>query len=390
MGSLIMELLDATIALAVTLAALATAVTVIMEIIVRVLGLKSKGQIDLFRMIFDRSFKNRFRGNTSDYDFVTTILGNPLTAWTATADPAANENSAGAERNVLKDTTFSDVFGAKSLCVYDWVSTEHVFRQLLTLPGVVNDSRDQLVRNLREFNVEYNQLCAAAKTRFKNNSHNWSVFIGLMLALVMNVNALRIYEAFMANPALTATMMAQMDNLVEQSETARARLEAAAESGDTEGLEEIKQRLALLQSQLSGLEDMGIPIGWSYAPHCHLVDALSGSDSACVPEPGAPAASQASGGAASALAAVIASLITGLLIGLGAPFWFDLAKRLAQIRSMFKGGAGADSYDGETPVSGSADYEQKSEKLITKLVDEALASGKVVATRKLLTTQGEI
>jgi hypothetical protein len=43
-----MELLDATIALAVTLAALATAVTVIMEIFVR-------------------------------------IIGNPLTAWTATA-----------------------------------------------------------------------------------------------------------------------------------------------------------------------------------------------------------------------------------------------------------------------------------------------------------------
>jgi len=384
-----MELLDATIALAVTLAALATAVTVIMEIVFRVFGLKSKGQIELFRVIFDRSFKNRFRGNASDYDFVTTIICNPLTAWTATADPVANDKSASPQRNVLKDPTFGDVFGAKSLCVYDWVSTEHVFRQLLTLPGVINDSRDQLLRNLREFNTEYNQLCAAAKTRFKNNSHNWSVFIGLMLALVMNVNALRIYEAFMANPALTATMVAQMDNLVEQSEKARARLEAAADSGDTNGLEEINQRLELLQTQLSGLEDIGIPIGWSYAPHCHLVDAKPGSDSACVPEPGAPATSQTSGSFAGSLAAVIATLITGLLIGLGAPFWFDLAKRLAQIRSMFKGSVGADSYDGETPVSGSVDYEQKSEKLITRLVDEALDAGKVVATRKLFTTRGE-
>jgi hypothetical protein len=42
-----MELLDATIALAVTLAALATSVTVIKEIVVRVFGLKSKGQIEL-------------------------------------------------------------------------------------------------------------------------------------------------------------------------------------------------------------------------------------------------------------------------------------------------------------------------------------------------------
>ncbi len=43
-----MELLDATIALAVTLAALATSVTMIMEIVVRVFGLKSKGWIELF------------------------------------------------------------------------------------------------------------------------------------------------------------------------------------------------------------------------------------------------------------------------------------------------------------------------------------------------------
>jgi hypothetical protein len=42
-----MELLDVTIALAVTLAALATSVTVIMEIVIRVFGLKSKGRIEL-------------------------------------------------------------------------------------------------------------------------------------------------------------------------------------------------------------------------------------------------------------------------------------------------------------------------------------------------------
>ena len=110
-----MELLDATIALAVTLAALATVVTVIMEIVFRLFGLKSKGQIELFKQIFDRSFKDRFNGNASDYKFVTTILGNPLTTWTASADPVANAKSASAERNVLKDTTFGDVFGAKSL-----------------------------------------------------------------------------------------------------------------------------------------------------------------------------------------------------------------------------------------------------------------------------------
>jgi len=382
-----MELLDATIALAVTLAALATTVTVIMEIVVRVFGLKSKNQIELFKAIFDRSFKNRFKGNVSDFKFVTSILGNPLSTWSASAAPDDRNKPSGTNRSVLSKPTYRDVFGAKSLCVYDWVSTEHVFRHLLALPGVTDDRRSQLVCNLKEFNVEYNQLCAAAKTRFKTNLHTWSVLTGVMLALVLNINALRIFEAYMTNPALTAVMVAEMDDLIEQSEKAQAQLEAVLKDSDPGGLEKIDQRLELLQTQFGGLTGMGIPIGWDYSPHCNL-------GKSCTPEPGmldGAATAPGAGGIIDALASIIASLITGLLIGLGAPFWFDLAKRLAQVRSMVKGKVGSeDTYDGETPISDTADYEDKTDKLITKLVDEAVASGKVVATRKLLATRREI
>lgn len=44
------------------------------------------------------------------------------------------------------------------------------------------------------------------------------------------------------------------------------------------------------------------------------------------------------------------AILTGLLIGLGAPFWFDVAKRLARVRKAFGGeGSAEERLSGEDP-----------------------------------------
>lgn len=73
-----MVLLDAALALVVTLAALATSVTVLMEIWVRFFGLKSKTQIELFSKIFDDAVYKKFPGELSKKDFLRKVLSNPL------------------------------------------------------------------------------------------------------------------------------------------------------------------------------------------------------------------------------------------------------------------------------------------------------------------------
>jgi hypothetical protein len=259
-----------------------------------------------------------------------------------------------------------------------------------------------LVQKLKEFDVEYNQLCAAARTQFKNNRHTWSVLIGLMLALVLNVNALRIFEAFLANPALTAATVAKMDNLAEQSRMAEEKYAQAIENTNAEGIDEVNKSIAELQRQLGELQTTGIPIGWGYTPHCHLADTLTGIfsktdspvSSSCLPEPGVSgkeAQARSADGFVSGMASLITSLLTGLLIGLGAPFWFDLAKRLSEVRSSFRGKVGGENtYNGETPQTGSPEDEDKTDKLINKLVEEALGSGKIVRTGKPLTPGREV
>jgi hypothetical protein len=84
---------------------------------------------------------------------------------------------------------------------------------------------------------------------------------------------------------------------------------------------------------------------------------------------------------------------TGALIGLGAPFWFDVARRLAEVRSFFGGkGGGEAAYNGET-VGAAQPGRTKSEKaeaLINRVVDEALAENPVTGARRLLVERSDV
>lgn len=395
-----MELLDAAIALAVTLAALATTVTIIMELVVRVFGLKSKGQIELFMKIYETSFTPLFKGDAKASDFVKKILDNPLRDDSTQPKwmKSIKEDAAGKSATSIG---LLSMFGTKSLRVYDWVSTEHVFRRILELDGVKSDSHTELVRKLKEFNLKYNEMCGAASAQFKNNRQSWSVLIGVFLALVINVNGLRIFETFLEKPELAAAMVAEMDDLVKESEAAKESLDKVLAEKGEEDIEDFNERLEIMNTQLAGLQGKGIPIGWSYAPHCHLVDwwfsrgleagdpvpATKCSEGQAVSENADP--TTAKSGPGGLAAAIFIIFVTGLLIGLGAPFWFDLAKRLAQVRSMFRGkGTSEEMYSGETPKAGGLDDEEKTNKLINKVVSEALAKG--VTSRRLFVERREI
>ena len=83
---------------------------------------------------------------------------------------------------------------------------------------------------------------------------------------------------------------------------------------------------------------------------------------------------------------------TGLLIGMGAPFWFDLAVRLSQVRSMLRGKpATGESYDGASPPPSEDDGgEDKALPLIKRVVDEAISAAVESHPRKLLVEKREI
>lgn len=67
---------------------------------------------------------------------------------------------------------------------------------------------------------------------------------------------------------------------------------------------------------------------------------------------------------------LISTGLTGILIGMGAPFWFDVARRVAEVRSMFGG-----NQDNEKRLSGkdvNGDQEKRKE-LVKNIADDAVA-----------------
>lgn len=404
-----MEMLDASLALAITLAALATTVTVIMEIWVRFFGLKSKAQIDLFTRIFDDAVRDKFPGDPVLGDFLKKVLANPLHDFSSMKKKAlaiSEKNGSGDANDMNAQMVPLSLRGTG---IYEWVSHEHVYRRLLELDGIVDGTRDEMIARLKAFTLKYEEYCAAASQQFKENRLRWSILGGLLLSIAVNTNGIRIYNEFLKNPELAAAVSVRVGELERASDQAEEKLQAAL-GGDTEGdLKTFQKTVGEMTASLSGLQSTGIPIGWGFFPHCRLNDKETGfiqylrslwekdedtsketdksqekngnSVSTCLLESDRQKSTWALVGA------VLAIIGTGLLIGLGAPFWFDVARRLATVRSAFGASAGGDApYNGESPDERAPPASRTEAKinLITRIVDEVLGGQSGVGERRPL------
>ena len=104
------------------------------------------------------------------------------------------------------------------------------------------------------------------------------------------------------------------------------------------------------KNQISELGALGVPIGWDFYPNCPYGKGESEwakSNPRCSNIPkdsravkwawlGACPLNTLINDFAGFMVWLLKVIITGILIGLGAPFWFDVAKRLAQIRKGLK------------------------------------------------------
>jgi len=128
---------------------------------------------------------------------------------------------------------------------------------------------------------------------------------------------------------------------------------------------------------------MQLPIGWAYYPGCTaLLPKGSAVDRRCTDAGAAerdcakPEAARRCGiidGLRHARAKDLRGLLTwaftvvltGLLIGLGGPFWFDMAKKLAAVRDSARGGQKADA---DAQQTAQAPQQSEVERTIAEIV----------------------
>jgi hypothetical protein len=172
---------------------------------------------------------------------------------------------------------------------------------------------------------------------FQSRARVMSVVFALIFAFAANIDALEVYKRLRTDAAVRE-YFARTD--VSELERSLAQAEAA-QSADARA---VRQTLA---NGLVNLQNQGVPIGYSAFPWCRTAP----PQAAAVPGEVAPAPAlrdaRCQGEGSPSLSAVdalrrattssagwlwfLSVLLAGGLIGLGAPFWYQLFRRLARM-----------------------------------------------------------
>ncbi len=386
-----MQLLDAMLAFALTLAALATVATTILEAFLRIARMRKKNLIAVMKLLNNELGKGSLKLSPDErWRFFSKVVENPLEAEKSNIEIDWKKSDTDNEQ-VLAGVLSS--FGKRKdrKGTYEKVSLEYVLRCLAESDSVKRASiaaSDKLQTELNRMARKYEEFGSAVSANYKQYAQKWSIGIGIILAFAANVDGLRIFEAYRKDPKLAAAIIEQHENFltndqkVQESMNAletlyfdesqkKAQIKEAKNDptrvSEIETLEKelktiqnniaeeskkaaIKNALQDAQNQVSDLRTLGVPIGWDYYPNCPYGKAAvewlhSSPKCRDIPDTKRDLKWDLIGSCPintlwndfyGFLVWLLKVIITGILIGLGAPFWFDVAKRLSQIRRGLK------------------------------------------------------
>lgn len=465
-----MELLDGIIAFALTMAALATVVTVLMEAGLRIARMRKKNFIEVMKLLnkeLDTGSlgKNGALGMSDDerWDFLVRVVNNPAEAALNKIKPKlekmtpegildyfGKDKAAGVNHLKRLWNFVANIFGDKKrACLYEGVSLEYLLRCLVDTPTVNRASRTASETLKVEFNriaKKYEEFGSSVSASFKHHSQYWSILIGILFAIFVNIDGVRIFSAYRADPALANAVIEKQEVLLKNHESVQASIdefkkaEAAFDKAKIEfekvnkggddtvikaaetamndaekilqektSIKETHEILKNAQKQLADLEKIGVPIGWDFYPNCpygesELVWEKSSPKCRDIPKESRKLEAKSTFlrivntfnkeprklvaestflriintfnvDRARFLSWFIVVIISGILIGLGAPFWFDIAKRLSAVRK----GLQSDTASSEYRLSGkNANGDpQKRKDIVNIIVSQAKAESVV-------------
>ena len=311
-----MQLLDAALAFALTLAALATVVTVIMESCIRIARVRKKNfMLTMSLLTGELKGLNLNLDEEQIWDFLVRVIKSPaeadvenIKAKCRKIDGVENrmaflgpDSRAGLGRLKRILNFICQITGdPKRAPLNDGASLEYLLRCLAEAPGVkerLGEGRREITLAFNRIARKYEEISASVSANFKRNAQAWSMGIGIVFALVCNVNGLVIFDSFVMDPELAEKVIATQKSI-----------------------EALDQSDAPL-TELTELKLMGIPLGWESCPVW-----------VCLKKGKIDTWEKRRIWLYEAVVWCVQVGLTGILIGLGAPFWFDVAKRLSHIR----------------------------------------------------------
>jgi hypothetical protein len=348
-----MQLLDAGIAFALTTAGLATVVSIIIEIFHRVLSLRSKGLRAMLEQHFEDvivpvirpQVENAIQGTGKRIadeleklreDLIEKLTSNPLVK--------LQQLSWLPKRAVNALSRYNEVTAIDFL---NRLPESEVFKYIRLRGKMTVNER------LKKFDEKYEEYEKAISNYFKRRAQLLSFVVGVALAIAVNIHGIRLFERYINDPELTAAVIAQTEN-IESAIASMQKRQAASPVTDEEKVKEIKNTFNQYNELMGNFVGLGLPIGWKFYPNCPTDKnpaTLKYFDPQCEAVlgklPGAAAGKKSTTitrifktafydfwGFLKWLFVVI---ITGTLIGLGGPFWFDVASKLGGLRNKLRG-----------------------------------------------------
>lgn len=358
-----LDILQALLAFALTMLALATVVTMIMETVARVLRRRGRVFRHMLTMVFEKEIWSRLGDKLTKENIERAID-------TVQASPFMPEKGEGIAR--YASAKLNAWFAAHQST--NLTATEFLQRLSRTEIGTqlvkkYEGAEDKLEQELAKIEIRYDEIAAAASEWVKNSTAILSLVIGVGLAFAWNIDGGEILEFYITNPDRAVAVAGKADRYIKASEAAEQRLKTALEAIDKaeegeegkaaakKAVEDIRNQYADIKKQGDSLLAEGLPMGLNFYPHCRLpaIGGGVGKDPRCLNEI-----------TVKDLAWLIfiwapVVFITGVLIGLGGPFWYDAVTGLMRVTQMLRGREAAKPAEGR-PAAGAG--ETKPEKNI--------------------------
>ena len=398
-----MQLLDAAIAFTLTIAGFATVVSIIIEIIHRALNLRSKGLQamleqhfnDVIKPTIERKLRQKIKegGRRLETelvrlrtDLIEKMTSNPL--------------------KILQDMSWMPKRIVNAISRYNEVTSldfikrlpETKVYKLIELPDDLSVSD-----RLANFNRKYQEYEKAISNYFKRRAQVLSFIVGIALAISVNIHGVRLFERYLSDPELTAAVIAQSEKIEAAVSTIQERQKSDPNTA-REQLQEIQSAFDQYNELMGNFFGLGLPIGWGYYPNCPVDqrgDNAVSYDPRCKAvmggEPGqtniSPSTSKLQKNKTPAIERrstlvnvlktgwsdpwgvlrwLFGVMITGTLIGLGGPFWFDVASKLSVFRQKIRGAK--DQKETDRAQEPDEDHE--------KVIEELVSSSKTTPTEE--------
>lgn len=166
-----------------------------------------------------------------------------------------------------------------------------------------------------------------------------SLVVGLLLSIVLNVDSIQLLRSFWDDPALR-------QSVAEAAKSATPGLEGQIDQANQEQSEalnqvsgqaatdQVQESVEAIQKSVQQLLDLQLPIGWEYTPITE--ELVTASQAAGLPDPHTNLRNiwnltpgSGSEWLGNLVRKLMGLLVTMIAVAQGAPFWFDLLRKIA-------------------------------------------------------------